>query len=125
MDGRQGRKRRAPVLGSVDRNAGRAIEQGDLRSDDVGIRGNRDHDRLAELGLTPADVAAAVREQNAQSAAGRLGDEPTTDHIDLTLSVTTQDRLSAPSEFERIVLRTGSIGMRRFIFIVMLSAIDR
>src|SRR5882672_4862903 len=31
-------------------------------------------DRLAELGLTPADVAAAVREQNAQSAAGRPGD---------------------------------------------------
>ena len=26
-------------------------------------------DKLAELGLTPADVAAAVREQNAQSAA--------------------------------------------------------
>ena len=67
-------------------------------------------DRLAELGLTPADVAAAVREQNVQAAAGRLGDEPTTDHIDLTLSVTTQARLSDPTEFERIVLRTGSSG---------------
>ena len=47
-------------------------------------------DRLAELGLTPADVAAAVREQNAQSAAGRLGDEPIDERVDLTLSVTTQ-----------------------------------
>ena len=67
-------------------------------------------DRMAELGLTPADVAAAVREQNTQAAAGRLGDEPTDERVDLTLSVTTQARLSDPAEFERIVLRTGSNG---------------
>jgi multidrug efflux pump len=67
-------------------------------------------DKLAELGLTPADVAAAVREQNAQSAAGRLGDEPTTELVDLTLSVTTQSRLSDPEQFERIVLRAGDDG---------------
>jgi len=67
-------------------------------------------DRMAELGLTPADVAAAVREQNAQAAAGRLGDEPSDERVDLTLSVTTQARLSDPAEFERIVLRTGSNG---------------
>ena len=67
-------------------------------------------DRLAELGLTPADVAAAVREQNTQSAAGRLGDEPTDERVDLTLSVTTQARLTDPDEFERIVLRTGANG---------------
>jgi HAE1 family hydrophobic/amphiphilic exporter-1/multidrug efflux pump len=67
-------------------------------------------DRLAELGLTPADVAAAVREQNAQSAAGRLGDQPIDERVDLTLSVTTQARLSDPEEFERIVLRVGADG---------------
>ncbi len=67
-------------------------------------------DRLAELGLTPADVAAAVREQNTQAAAGRLGDEPTDERVDLTLSVTTQARLTDPDEFERIVLRTGANG---------------
>ena len=67
-------------------------------------------DKLAELGLTPADVAAAVREQNAQSAAGRLGEEPIDERVDLTLSVTTQSRLSDPEEFERIVLRVGDDG---------------
>ena len=67
-------------------------------------------DRLAELGLTPADVAAAVREQNTQSAAGRLGDEPIDERVDLTLSVTTQARLSDPAEFERIVVRVGDNG---------------
>ena len=67
-------------------------------------------DRLAELKLTPADVAAAVREQNTQSAAGRLGDEPTSERVDLTLSVTTQSRLADPAQFERIVIRTGDDG---------------
>ena len=67
-------------------------------------------DKLTELGLTPADVADAVREQNAQSAAGRLGDEPTAERVDLTLTVTTQSRLSNPEEFERIVLRAGDDG---------------
>ena len=59
----------------------------------------------AEFGLTPADVAAAVREQNTQSAAGRLGDEPMGERVDLTLSVTTQARLADPEQFERIVLQ--------------------
>jgi HAE1 family hydrophobic/amphiphilic exporter-1/multidrug efflux pump len=67
-------------------------------------------DRLAELGLTPGDVAAAVREQNAQSAAGRIGDEPMHERVDMTLSVTTQTRLTDPEEFERIVLKTGDSG---------------
>ena len=84
----------------------------------VQVFGGRDYsiriwlkpDRLAELGLTPADVAAAVREQNTQSAAGRLGDEPIDERVDLTLNVTTQARLSDPAQFERIVVRVGNNG---------------
>ena len=50
--------------------------------------------RLAKLGLTPADVAAAIREQNAQFAAGRVGEEPMNGAVDFTFSVTTQGRLT-------------------------------
>jgi HAE1 family hydrophobic/amphiphilic exporter-1/multidrug efflux pump len=92
--------RRIPGVGNVQAFGAR----------DYSIRIWLKPDRLAELGLTPADVAAAVREQNAQSAAGRLGDEPTTERVDLTLSVTTQARLTDPAQFERIVLRTGDDG---------------
>jgi HAE1 family hydrophobic/amphiphilic exporter-1/multidrug efflux pump len=67
-------------------------------------------DRLAQLGLTPADVAAAVREQNAQFAAGRVGEEPTNGDSDFTFSVTTLGRLTEPEQFERIVLRTTESG---------------
>ena len=34
-------------------------------------------DKLAQLKLTPTDVANAISEQNAQFAAGRIGAEPT------------------------------------------------
>ena len=67
-------------------------------------------DRLAQYGLTPDNVAAAIREQNTQSAAGRLGDEPMTQRVDLTLSVSTQGRFSDPAQFDRIVLKTGANG---------------
>jgi len=85
---------------------------------DLQVFGARDYsiriwlkpDRLAEFGLTPTDVSNAVREQNTQSAAGRLGDEPMVKRVDLTLSVTTQGRLADPEQFERIVLKTGPQG---------------
>jgi HAE1 family hydrophobic/amphiphilic exporter-1/multidrug efflux pump len=77
---------------------------------DFSIRVWLQPDRLAELGLTPADVADAIREQNTQSAAGRLGEEPMVDRVDLTLTVTTQTRLSDPEQFERIILKTGENG---------------
>ena len=46
-------------------------------------------DKLAQYGLTPADVAAVVREQNQQFAAGRFGEEPMNKPQVFTYSVTT------------------------------------
>ena len=85
---------------------------------DVQIFGSKDYsiriwlrpDVLAKLGLTPGDVAEAIREQNAQFAAGRIGEEPMTGPVDFTYSVTTQGRLTSPEEFGRIVLRTTPDG---------------
>jgi hydrophobe/amphiphile efflux-1 (HAE1) family protein len=70
-------------------------------------------DRLAELGLTPSDVAAAIREQNAQFAAGRIGEEPMPNDSGFTFSVTTLGRLAEPEQFEQIVLRAGDAGIVR------------
>jgi HAE1 family hydrophobic/amphiphilic exporter-1/multidrug efflux pump len=85
---------------------------------DAQIFGSKDYsiriwlrpDRLAQLGLTPSDVAAAIREQNAQFAAGRVGEEPSRDDADFTFSVTTLGRLTEPDQFERIVIRTTDSG---------------
>ena len=85
---------------------------------DVQIFGSKDYsirvwlrpDVLAKLGLTPGDVAAAIREQNAQFAAGRVGEEPMKEAVDFTFTVTTQGRLTQPEEFGRIVIRSTPDG---------------
>ena len=48
-----------------------------------------DPEKMAQLGLTVSDVAAAVREQNATNPAGRLGAEPSPPGTQLTLPITT------------------------------------
>jgi multidrug efflux pump len=67
-------------------------------------------DKVAQYNLTPSDIAAAIREQNAQFAAGRFGDEPAPGSQAFTYSVTTQGRFADPGEFESIILRSDENG---------------
>jgi multidrug efflux pump len=67
-------------------------------------------DRVAQYKLTPGDIAAAIREQNAQFAAGRFGDEPMAGEQAFTYSVTTRGRFADPREFEQIILRSDERG---------------
>jgi len=69
-----------------------------------------DPDRMAQLGLTVAEVTAAVREQNATNPGGRVGREPSPPGTELTLPVTTKGRLKTPEEFGNIILRAGPDG---------------
>src|SRR5258708_26139138 len=48
-----------------------------------------DPERMAQLGLTVSDVAAAVQEQNATNPAGRIGREPSPRGTQLTIPVVT------------------------------------
>src|SRR3989449_488671 len=64
-----------------------------------------DPDRMAQLGLTVSDVAAAVQEQNATNPAGRIGREPAPRGTQLTIPVITSGRLKEASDFERIIVR--------------------
>jgi HAE1 family hydrophobic/amphiphilic exporter-1/multidrug efflux pump len=67
-------------------------------------------DRLTQLKLVPGDVIRAVNEQNAQFAAGKVGESPQPDKQELVYNVTTKGRLSEVSEFENIVLRANGDG---------------
>ncbi|AXY41049.1 multidrug efflux RND transporter permease subunit [Halomonas sp. JS92-SW72] len=67
-------------------------------------------DKLAQYDLTPNDVASAIREQNAQFAAGSLGAEPSPEGQAYTFTVTTRGQLSDPEEFEAIILRAEQDG---------------
>jgi multidrug efflux pump len=67
-------------------------------------------DRLATLKLAPGDVIRALNEQNAQFAAGKVGETPTAQDQELVYSVTAKGRLSEPREFEEIILRANADG---------------
>jgi multidrug efflux pump len=67
-------------------------------------------DKVAQYNLTPTDIAASIREQNAQFAAGRFAEEPMPGRQAFTYSATTQGRLADPREFEQIILRSDANG---------------
>ena len=82
---------------------------------DVTVFGGRDYsmrvwlrpDKMAQLGLTPTDVANALRAQNAQYAAGKVGAEPAPPGQSLVYTVTATGRLIEPEQFGEIVIRSG------------------
>ncbi len=68
-------------------------------------------DRLAQLQLTTTDVLRAINEQNAQFAAGKVGQAPyASKDQELVYTVTTRGRLADPKEFEDIIVRSSPGG---------------
>jgi len=85
---------------------------------DATIFGARDYsmrvwmrpDKMAQLGVTATDVASAIRAQNNQYAAGKIGQDPAPDDQALIYTVTAQGRLVQPEDFGNIVLRSSGPG---------------
>jgi HAE1 family hydrophobic/amphiphilic exporter-1 len=69
-----------------------------------------DPDRMAQRGLSATTVLAALQEQNVQVAAGQVGQAPLPAGQAFQISVRAIGRLSEPSEFENIILKTGTNG---------------
>jgi multidrug efflux pump len=69
-----------------------------------------DPTKLASYSLTPADVIAAIRAQNAQVSAGQLGGVPNLPGTALNATITAQSRLSTPAEFQNIIVKNSSGG---------------
>jgi multidrug efflux pump len=67
-------------------------------------------DKLNMYGLTPEDVAAAVRAQNAQVSVGQLGGLPSVGGQQLNATITALGRLHTPEQFSDIILRSNSDG---------------
>jgi HAE1 family hydrophobic/amphiphilic exporter-1 len=77
---------------------------------DYGLRIWLRPDKLAKLGLTPSDVIAAVKEQNLQAPAGRIGQAPTPADQAFTYTVSAPGRLVTAEEFENIIIREAATG---------------
>lgn len=66
-------------------------------------------DKLASFGITVADLQNALKDQNRESAAGVLGQQPV-NGLDVTIPITTKGRLSTVGQFEEIVVRANPNG---------------
>lgn len=69
-----------------------------------------DPSRLASRGLTAADVTDAIREQNIQVGAGQIGQQPAPDDQQYQFNLSAVSRMTEVSEFENLVLKTGTDG---------------
>jgi multidrug efflux pump len=79
-------------------------------SGDYSLRVWLDPQKVAEHGLSPADVVREIRAQNVQAAAGVVGASPSAAGLDLQLSVNAQGRLQSEEEFGEIIVKTSPSG---------------
>lgn len=78
-------------------------------------------EKLTAYRLSPSKVAAAIREQNIETAGGAIGDEPVTGETEIHATISTaQNRFSSVKEFENIILVANQDGS-----IVRLSDVAR
>ena len=86
---------------------------GDLQmfpSKDYSMRLWLNPNKLQYNSLTTNDVVNALKNQNVQVAAGRLGQEPAPNGQNFDLPVNTLGRLTDVTQFEDIILKTGETG---------------
>jgi hydrophobic/amphiphilic exporter-1 (mainly G- bacteria), HAE1 family len=77
---------------------------------DYGMRVWIKPDMLGKLGLVPNDVISAIKEQNIQAPAGKVGGAPTPKDQEMTTTLSAPGRLVTPEEFENIIVRQTATG---------------
>ena len=92
---------------------------------DVSFLGPRDYsmrvwldpNKLASRGMTAGEVVNAIKEQNTQVAAGRIGQSPVPKgaNVPFQLTVNTQGRMESDDNFGNIIVKTGSKGQNVYL----------
>ncbi len=77
---------------------------------DYSMRVWLDPEKMSFRNLTAADVVSAIEQQNAQVAAGQIGQPPVPTGQVFQYTMTTLGRLVNPEEFEEMILKTDSLG---------------
>ncbi|MEE9128306.1 MAG: efflux RND transporter permease subunit, partial [Planctomycetota bacterium] len=77
---------------------------------DFGMRIWLDPALLKARSLTTNDIIAALREQNIQVAAGKIGEPPTSQGQSFEYTVSTLGRLTDPEQFRNIIVKRGAGG---------------
>ena len=79
-------------------------------------------DRMAQLGVSSSDVAAAIAAQNNQYAAGKIGQEPAPSSQQLVYTVSAKGRLLDPAEFGNIIIRAD--GPRGLLYLKDVARVE-
>jgi len=87
---------RVPGVGSINRF-----------TDDFSMRIWMNPNKMADYKLTPQDITNALNAQNVQVAAGTAGVPPQRSTQTFELGIIVNGRLSKPSEFEKIIVKTN------------------
>jgi multidrug efflux pump len=96
------------VLGEIRRIDG--VGRAQLFATERAMRIWIDPDRMVGLNLTADDVVAAIRTQNAQVAAGRIGAQPNPAGQQISAGILVKGQLVSAEEFGAIVLRANPDG---------------
>jgi multidrug efflux pump len=81
-----------------------------LGARDYSMRVWLDPNELAARNMTAGDVVNALREQNVQVAAGRIGQPPVPEGLDFQYTINALGRLLEPEQFGAIIVKTGDHG---------------
>lgn len=96
------------ILGEIRRIPG--VGSATLFASQRALRVWMEPDKMLGLRLTPADITNAIRAQNAQVAAGRIGAQPNPETQQTSATVLVRGQLTNPDEFGAIVLRARPDG---------------
>lgn len=69
-----------------------------------------DPNRLAGFGLTPLDVERALQDQNIQTGAGRLGQQPSPEGQEVTIPLKAESRFRDVADAENLIIKRGDDG---------------
>ena len=77
---------------------------------DFGMRIWLQPDKMAQLGITTSDIAAALKDQNVQAPVGSVGQRPAANEQVYQYTARVKGRLETPEEFGDVIIRTQSDG---------------
>ncbi len=98
----------ANVLGEIRRIPG--VGSADLFGSKYAMRIWLYPKKMTSYGVTPNEVVQAIKDQNAQLAAGELGALPSMDNQQVNATVLVPSRLSTVAEFGNIIMRSSTDG---------------
>lgn len=96
------------VLGELRRTDG--VGKAQLFASPVSMRIWVDPDKMTGLNLTPGEINAAIRAQNAQVGGGMIGADPNPIDTAITATVLVKGQLTDLKDFENIILRANADG---------------